>query len=54
MTCSGCGCTDERACVSIDGETCEWVAPDLCSECQTEPTADRPYPQLERAGFVLP
>lgn len=33
-TCRECGCTDERACVSPEGEeTCFWAEPDLCSFC---------------------
>lgn len=31
--CRICGCTDWRACVDDDGETCFWVEQDLCSAC---------------------
>ena len=31
-TCSGCGCTDVRACV-VDGIACHWVGPETCSAC---------------------
>lgn len=31
-TCRVCGCTDERACMTIEGP-CYWVAEDLCSAC---------------------
>lgn len=30
--CRVCGCTDERACVTVEGP-CRWIAPDLCSAC---------------------
>lgn len=34
-TCSSCGCTDDRACVTDDGP-CFWVDPErtLCSACE--------------------
>lgn len=35
--CRGCGCTDDRACVTLDGTPCLWVEPDLCSACLFEP-----------------
>lgn len=42
MVCTGCGCTDERACVDDHGNTCVWVAEDLCSMCDEQPEADCP------------
>lgn len=30
--CRGCGCTDERACVT-GGVPCHWVSPRWCSAC---------------------
>lgn len=34
--CSGCGCTERRACEMLDGEPCYWVNAErtLCSKCQ--------------------
>jgi hypothetical protein len=38
-TCIGCGCTDWRACVNDDGESCYWLRVDaaqgvgVCSMC---------------------
>ena len=34
-TCRVCGCTDEdcRQCIEKTGESCSWVAEDLCSAC---------------------
>jgi hypothetical protein len=34
--CRVCGCTDDAACVNADGETCCWVAQDLCSACEPD------------------
>lgn len=31
--CRVCGCTDARACVTVDGVPCHWIAADLCSAC---------------------
>lgn len=45
MTCKGCGCTDERACIDGEtGDTCTWVGPELCSFCY-EQAADN-FPEL--------
>lgn len=33
MKCRVCGCTDERACIDEDGNSCCWVRPGLCSAC---------------------
>lgn len=35
MKCTGCGCTDEHACIGIDGVPCYWASkqPPLCSTC---------------------
>lgn len=53
-TCTQCGCSDAQACVFEDGTTCEWVAGDLCSACDSSTTA-RPtgYPIYGPAGEVL-
>ncbi len=32
-TCKICGCTDGSPCIGPGGQTCHWVAPDLCSTC---------------------
>lgn len=31
--CRHCGCYDACACVDENGESCHWVAPNLCSTC---------------------
>lgn len=35
-TCRKCGCTDSdcRQCIARTGQSCHWVAPDLCSACE--------------------
>jgi hypothetical protein len=33
MRCAGCGCTDNDACLSADGQACSWTAPRWCSSC---------------------
>ncbi len=33
--CRVCGCTDDKACLSEDGDPCWWVELDLCSFCVT-------------------
>ena len=33
MICEMCGCTDERACIHLNGEPCHWTRPGLCSAC---------------------
>lgn len=35
MTCRGCGCTDNHACIDR-GVPCHWAAPGLCSACARE------------------
>ena len=32
-SCTGCGCTENRACIDGLGRPCYWVAPGVCSEC---------------------
>lgn len=32
-SCRVCGCTDTRACINEQGDSCYWVEPDLCSQC---------------------
>lgn len=32
-TCRDCGCSQNDACISQDGEACYWAEPDLCSSC---------------------
>jgi hypothetical protein len=34
--CRFCGCTETTPCVNEWGETCSWVAQDLCSACAGE------------------
>jgi hypothetical protein len=34
-TCRVCGCTDDNACVGLDGP-CYWIEADLCSACRDE------------------
>lgn len=40
--CRGCGCTDDHACITDDGEACSWVLLDImspsgiCSFCADE------------------
>lgn len=36
-TCKVCGCTDDDACFNLEGQTCTWVAPNLCSACFDKP-----------------
>lgn len=31
--CEVCGCTEDNACVSQDGEACSWASENLCSFC---------------------
>lgn len=31
--CRICGCTDDEACVDLDGQPCTWVDDGLCSAC---------------------
>jgi hypothetical protein len=38
--CRVCGCTDESACPTPDGNGCHWVGPDLCSQCGPEPVGE--------------
>lgn len=38
QTCRGCGCHDDRACLTGLGP-CSWVMEDLCSECWVNPPA---------------
>lgn len=34
--CRKCGCTEDDACETEEGEPCHWVEPDLCSACVEE------------------
>lgn len=34
--CRVCGCTETTPCEDIEGNTCSWVEPDLCSACAEE------------------
>lgn len=58
--CIGCGCTDEHACVSEDGEPCAWyvhVGDDagLCSACVAiAARVNGVLAQLESAGIIAP
>jgi hypothetical protein len=33
-SCHVCGCTDNRACQDMLGDSCWWVGPTLCSACR--------------------
>jgi len=33
QVCRECACDDEDACILIDGSSCAWKEPDLCSAC---------------------
>jgi len=52
-TCDNCGCTEQRACVSAEGEPCWWIdaREDLCSQCAEMFLADQ-YPVGMGAGGV--
>lgn len=32
--CIECGCTDSRACIGADGQSCHWVSKYVCSCCE--------------------
>lgn len=38
--CRVCGCTDDHACVNIDGDRCHWVEEELCSACSVGSDGD--------------
>ena len=42
-TCRVCGCTDDncQGCILKTGHPCWWIAWDLCSACDPEPTKAR-------------
>jgi hypothetical protein len=40
--CRVCGCTDDFACVNVWGESCAWVARDLCDACLFHKTPPLP------------
>ena len=45
--CRVCGCSDYDACLDPGGEPCNWVEPDLCSECA--PLVIQPRTVLDQA-----
>jgi hypothetical protein len=51
VICRECGCTENDACVDDAGRACSWAEPDLCTACAD---VGLPFPNLQRAGFVLP
>lgn len=59
IACVGCGCTQERACVTAAG-TCSWVSldPPLCSACADGAEVDVPEATVEceasKSGFHQP
>ena len=45
MRCKFCGCTDEWPCLSSDGQVCEWLIPNVC----TNPACvDKAYEESKR------
>lgn len=40
VKCVVCGCTEDRACVDDQGETCFWILSDLCSSCYHPPEVE--------------
>lgn len=62
ITCMGCGCDDDSACVTVAGEACSWlrIDPDagvgVCSHCPDEvarfETGDRRMYTEESASEV--
>lgn len=44
--CRVCGCTEDQPCVTAGGETCAWIADDLCDFCDIE-ASDRDLPLVE-------
>lgn len=49
-TCRVCGCTDHRACMTMDGP-CSWVELDLCSACD-DSEAVSIYSEAEANAFI--
>jgi hypothetical protein len=46
MKCRICGCTDNNACIGVEGP-CYWVEDDLCSACAED---EQPLVQLCTEG----
>lgn len=55
MRCAGCGCTDNDACLSADGQACSWAGPRWCSSCAQVATTAEDGPRPARlAGTGIP